>query len=162
MHSAGCAILQLAGPEPWFVTIGAQHLTDVPHTLIPGAVRWADGRPSLGGWTLHGAHPQALLACWCRHTSTSCLAAANTRSSDGSSAAGRENSTSASCRAAGLLRRHGALTPCRRPTLRSCGHGERSTLDHRRPGPSPPHPSVGLKCPGPHGGARSDRVTDVT
>ena len=76
-------------------------------------------------------------------------------------AAGCEESTSASCRAAGVLRRQCAPTRCIRSTLRSCGADERSNLDCPRPGPSPPHPSAGLGCPGPHGGARGGRSNDA-
>ena len=72
-----------------------------------------------------------------------------------------EKSTSASCRAAGVLRRHCAPTRCDRSTLRTCGADERSKLGRPRPGPSPPHPSAGLGCPGPHGGARGGRNNDV-
>ena len=59
MHSAGCAISELVGPEPWFVTIGAQHPTDVPHTSMPGAVR-VGGRASIPGGMDTAWRPSAI------------------------------------------------------------------------------------------------------
>ena len=62
MHSAGSADLTLVGPEPWFVTIDAQHPTDVPHTSMPGAVR-VGGRASIPGGMDTAWRPSASAAC---------------------------------------------------------------------------------------------------
>ena len=112
-----------------------------------------------GGWTLRLSASSGSLLVMAR--SISRLATAQASAVDVSAAAGCEKSTSASCRAAGVLRRHCAPTRCDRSTLRTCGADERSKLDRPRPGPSPPHPSAGLGCPGPHGGARGGRSNDV-
>ena len=112
-----------------------------------------------GGWTLCPSASSGGLLVMAR--STSRLPAAQGSAVDVSAAAGCEKSTSASCRAAGVLRWHSAPTRCIRSTLRSCGADERSKLDRPRPGPSPPHQSAGLGCPGPQGGARGGRCNDV-
>ena len=112
-----------------------------------------------GGWTLRPSASSGGLLVMTR--STSCLGTAWASAVDVCAAAGCEKSTSASCRAAGVLRRHCAPTRCIRSTLRSCGADERSNLDPPRPGPSPSHPSASLGCPGPHGRARGGRRNDV-
>ena len=112
-----------------------------------------------GGWTLRPSASSGGLLVMAQ--STSCLAAAQASKVDVSAAAGCEKSISASCGATGVLRWHCAQTRCDRSSSRSCRADERSKLDRPRPGPSPPHPSADLGCPGPHGGARGGRNNDV-
>ena len=112
-----------------------------------------------GGWTLRPSASSGGLLVMAR--STSCLGTVWASAVDVSAAAGCEKSISASCRATGVLRWHCAQTRCDRSSSRSCGADERSNLDPPQPGPSPPHPSAGLGCPGPHGGAGGGRCNDV-
>ena len=130
-----------------------------------------DGRYTLwtADWTGGRVHPWGMDTAPIRTSggllvmarSTSRLGTAWASEVDECAAAGCEKSTSASCRATGVLRWHCAPTRCDRSTLRSCGADERSKLDRPRPGPSPPHPSAGRGCPGPHGGARGGRSNDA-
>ena len=120
---------------------------------------WTGGRVHPWGMTLRPSASSGGLLVMAR--STSCLGNAWASAVDVCAAAGCEKSTSASCRATGVLRWHCAPTRCGRSTLRSCGADERSNLDRPRPGPSPPHLSAGFGCPGPHGGARGGRSNDA-
>ena len=122
---------------------------------------WADGRPSLGGRTRLWRPFAALRACCRRHGRPAALLLPGQVQS---TCLQRLVAWSRHLQAAGLLEccAGTARRPrCDRSTLRSCGADERSKLDRPRPGPSPPHPSAGLGCPGPHGGARGGRSNDV-